>query len=191
MGRCPCASRVLLIRRSNADAQPIWPRSSRIERTTELALATTAGARDSASAIREIMQAPIRSPQFSCRIRSRCFFGGTGSSNTMSKRRINAGSSPSIELDNQSVGTGFSSSIRLIHALRTWAVLLRPKKLSPSSKTSSTSSKAMSAWRCAKKLWAARNARRRRSPFTGSPSASSLATSNSSHPSSSARARAS
>ena len=157
---------------------------------TELAFATTAGARASASAMREIRLASSSSPQLLCRIRSRCVLGGMGNSNTMSKRRMKAGSRPRMELDIHRVGTGFSSSIRLIHALRSWAVLLLPKKLFPSLNTSSTSSKAIIACCWEKKLCAARNARKRRSPLIGSPSESSLATSNNSHPISLAKARA-
>ena len=172
---------MLLINRSKAALAPGTPSSLRIELTTDAALDTTAGARDSASAMRAMLLASRNSAPLFARIRSRCFFGGTGSSKTMSKRRMKAGSKSSMAFVTHSVGTEFPSSIRFIQALRVCAVLFGPNNPPPSLNTSSTSSKRMRDRLCARKHCAARKARKRASPVMGSPSSSSPVISKSSH----------
>ena len=187
-GRWPWACSVWLTRCSKALALAARPTSASMAWATVLARATTAGARCSASATRARRGASSRSPQCACTMRARWLRGGTGSSNTMSKRRMKAASIPATVLDSHSVGTGLSSSMRLSQALCDWAV---PRSSGLSWNTSSTSSNSSSALRCARKLCAARKARRRLTGLIGSPSSSSLATSNRSQPRSCARARAS
>ena len=119
---------------------------------TAQARATTAGESFSDSAIRVMVSAAMSPEQFCSMILVRWFFGGMGSSNTMSNRRMNAGSIWPMAFDTQKAGTGFSSRILFIQPLRDCAGLFLPKNGFSLANTSSTSSKNSMALRLAKKF---------------------------------------
>ena len=109
---CPWACRVLPTRKAIASGRRSGGSSSRTPATTDSARLNTAGAKCSLAARCSRGSAGrVCARQTWRMICSRCGLGGTGSSMTMSKRRMKALSSPCTELVIQMVGTVFSSSI--------------------------------------------------------------------------------